>query len=478
MLRQSPGVLRKAVWLVDLMTSILAFVLSYYLRLALFPVILYLYPYGRETEFHEYRLLLLLVALVWGGVLLSAGRYVGLRYTSMWAEWKAMARVTILGGLVLAVVQFLVKVPFPPRTLYVIFLLVSFLALCAWRTVLHLLLNWLHRHGRDRKRVLVVGGGLRALHFLDVANEWADMGLDVIGIIDLGPDQVAAGFGPGLFLGTDDDLRDVLHEVPVHEVLIALPVGAMSKVRQVLAVCEEEGVQARVLGDLFATNSSNMRVDYVRDIPVLSFSTVPTQEWQLLAKRLIDIVASALLLVLLSPLFLIIAVAIRLDSPGPILYRWRVMGLDKEPFTSWKFRTMVPNADALKAQLMDRNEMKGPVFKMSADPRITNVGRLLRKYSLDELPQLYSVLRGDMSLVGPRPPLVTEVNRFEDWQRRKLSIRPGLTCLWQVSGRSEITDFDEWAQLDLEYIDNWSLTLDLKILLRTIPAVLNSRGAR
>ena len=477
MLRQYPAIQRKAVWLVDLLTAVLAFVLSYYLRLLLFPVIAFLYPQGRETEFQEYRLLLLLVVFVWGAVLLVMGRYVGLRYISLWTEYGAMAQVTVAGGLLLAAAIFLIKIRFPPRTLFVLFLLVSFLALCVWRTVLHLFLDWLHRHGQDRKRVLVVGGGQRALRFLEAANDRADMGLDVTGVIDLGPERMAKGFDPGQFLGTDDDLRDVLHEVTVHEVLIGLPVDALYKVRDVLAICEEEGVQARLLGDLFAIHGSDMRVDHVRDIPVLTFSKGPTQEWQLLAKRLMDIVISALLLVLLAPVFLIIALAIKLTSPGPVLYRWRVLGLNKEPFTSWKFRTMVANADEMKAQLMAQNEMRGPVFKMRDDPRVTRVGCLLRKFSLDELPQLYSVLKGDMSLVGPRPPLVTEVNRFENWQRRKLSIRPGLTCLWQVSGRSDITDFDEWAKLDLEYIDNWSLALDLKILLRTIPAVLASRGA-
>jgi lipopolysaccharide/colanic/teichoic acid biosynthesis glycosyltransferase len=200
--------------------------------------------------------------------------------------------------------------------------------------------------------------------------------------------------------------------------------------------------------------------------------------WQLGLKRLLDIVVSALLLVLLSPFLVLIALAVLVTSGPPVFYRWPVVGQGGRPFTGFKFRTMVRDADKIKADLLARNEMRGPVFKLADDPRITPIGRLLRKLSLDELPQLWSVLKGDMSLVGPRPPLQSEWVHFEDWQRRKLSVKPGMTCLWQVRGRNEISDFDEWVRLDLEYIDRWSLGLDLKILLQTVPSVLRSRGAR
>lgn len=195
------------------------------------------------------------------------------------------------------------------------------------------------------------------------------------------------------------------------------------------------------------------------------------------AKRALDIVVSAPLLVLLSPLLAAIAMAVKLGDRGPVLYRWRIVGRGGRPFTSYKFRSMVVNADELKPALEAANEMSGPVFKMRDDPRITRVGRFLRRYSLDELPELWSVLRGELSLVGPRPPLQSEYARFTERQRGKLAVKPGITCLWQVSGRNEITDFDEWLRLDLEYIERWSLRLDLAILLRTIPAVVSGRGA-
>jgi len=194
-------------------------------------------------------------------------------------------------------------------------------------------------------------------------------------------------------------------------------------------------------------------------------------------KRLFDIVVSSILLVLLSPLLLLIGLLVWVTSGRPIFYRWEVLGERARPFVGYKFRTMVRDADALKAEILDQNEMTGPVFKIRNDPRVTPLGRFLRKYSLDELPQLWSVLRGDMSLVGPRPPSAAEFAEFEAWQRGKLAVIPGITCLWQVMGRSEISDFDEWARLDLEYIEGWSLWLDLVILVRTVPAVLRGRGA-
>jgi lipopolysaccharide/colanic/teichoic acid biosynthesis glycosyltransferase len=193
-------------------------------------------------------------------------------------------------------------------------------------------------------------------------------------------------------------------------------------------------------------------------------------------KRLVDVVLSGLLLVLLSPLLLLLALSVKITSQGPVFYRWRVVGKDGHPFVSYKFRSMVADADQLKAQLLSQNEMAGPVFKLTRDPRVTPLGAWMRRYSLDELPQLYSVFVGDMSLVGPRPPLVTEFEQFSTFQKQKLSVRPGITCLWQVGGRNRVHDLDDWVGLDLKYIREWSLTLDARILLLTVREVLRGSG--
>jgi lipopolysaccharide/colanic/teichoic acid biosynthesis glycosyltransferase len=212
------------------------------------------------------------------------------------------------------------------------------------------------------------------------------------------------------------------------------------------------------------------------DYPAVVFSPNWESAFRQAVKRMIDVVGAGALLIMLSPLFLFLAVVVKLSSPGSIFYRWRVVGQAGKPFLSYKFRSMVSNADELKDKLEASNEMTGPVFKISNDPRITKAGRWMRRYSLDELPQFYSVLKGDMSLVGPRPPLASEYQRFTKFQEQKLQVKPGITCLWQVNGRNQINDFDEWVRLDLEYIRRWSLRLDLKILLRTVAAVFSGSG--
>jgi lipopolysaccharide/colanic/teichoic acid biosynthesis glycosyltransferase len=212
----------------------------------------------------------------------------------------------------------------------------------------------------------------------------------------------------------------------------------------------------------------------------LENTLVPSPNWnrssQLVCKRAVDLLVSTFLLILLCPVFLVLALLVKLSSRGPVLYKWQVVGRNGVPLTGYKFRSMVMNADELKSQLVSRNEMKGPVFKLTVDPRVTPVGAWMRRYSLDELPQLYSVLTGEMSLVGPRPPLRTEYAHFTEYQKQKLTVKPGITCLWQVNGRNEVNDFDDWVSLDLEYIRRWSLWLDLAILLRTVGAVFSGSG--
>jgi len=193
-------------------------------------------------------------------------------------------------------------------------------------------------------------------------------------------------------------------------------------------------------------------------------------------KRILDIIFSTVLLIILLPIFIFVVFLVKVTSKGPIFFKWHVIGKNGKPFTGYKFRTMIDNSDSYKKNLLNSNEMTGPVFKMKNDPRVTKFGKFLRKYSLDELPQLWSVLKGDMSLVGPRPAGPHEWDQYETWQKRKLSVTPGITCLWQVNGRNEIYEFDEWVKMDLEYIDNWNLLLDIKILFKTIPIVLKGTG--
>jgi len=259
--------------------------------------------------------------------------------------------------------------------------------------------------------------------------------------------------------------------------------SAPKKSKSILArLCQEVSGAVRKTSNGWPNNSSRLArasLDELFGHPLLVFRTAPETSWQSLTKMLMDFFGALVLLLVFAIPMLAIALLIKLTSPGPALFRQQRSGLNGAPFTLYKFRTMVTNAEQFKHELEAMNEMRGPVFKVTNDPRITGIGKWLRRYSLDELPQLFNVLRGEMSLVGPRPLPVDEVKRFNDLaHRRRLSVKPGITCLWQISGRNQITDFKEWVRLDLEYIDNWSLWLDLKILLRTVPAVFGATGAK
>lgn len=276
-----------------------------------------------------------------------------------------------------------------------------------------------------------------------------------------------------------EKLIELLHDRAANGVILSARHTYFEQVEKVIELCELEGVEVWLLADFFKTRVSQTSVDDFLGRPTVVFRSAPEASWQGVAKQTLDFACALVLLLLASPVFLLAALAVKLTSSGPVLFRQQRSGLNGRPFTMLKFRTMVTDAEQLKAELASFNEMDGPVFKVTNDPRVTPVGRFLRKWSVDELPQLWNVLRFEMSLVGPRPLPVDEVRRINDpAHRRRLSVKPGLTCLWQISGRNEVSSFKEWVRLDLEYIDNWSLWLDLKILLKTIPVVLTGAGAK
>jgi len=250
----------------------------------------------------------------------------------------------------------------------------------------------------------------------------------------------------------------------------------LNKISEAILACEREGVGTAISLDLYNPKIATVRQTNFNGIPLLEFDTFRAKQWQLFVKRTLDILIALIGLIACMPLFAVVALAIKTTSRGPILYRQTRCGLNGRKFTLYKFRSMIVGAEMKRRELEKMNEMNGPVFKIKRDPRITPVGRILRKFSIDELPQLWNVLKGDMSIVGPRPPLPVEVEIYEVWQRRRLSLKPGLTCIWQVSGRNKV-DFDRWMAMDLEYIDHWSLWLDFKIMFKTLFVVLFGYGA-
>jgi exopolysaccharide biosynthesis polyprenyl glycosylphosphotransferase len=276
-----------------------------------------------------------------------------------------------------------------------------------------------------------------------------------------------------------NELVELMHEHSPNSVILNAKHTLFGQIEKAIQACELEGVEAWLVAHFFQTQLSRTSFDEFYGRPILVFRTAPETSWQGLAKLLLDFLGGILLIFFLSPIFFAAAIAIKVNSRGPILFRQQRCGLNGRPFTMLKFRSMVTDAEQQKHELEALNEMQGPVFKLTNDPRVTNVGRFLRKFSIDEFPQLFNVIRGEMSLVGPRPLPVNEVKRFDDpAHRRRLSVKPGLTCLWQVSGRNNVNNFRDWVRLDLEYIDNWSFWLDVKILWRTIPVVLAGTGAK
>jgi exopolysaccharide biosynthesis polyprenyl glycosylphosphotransferase len=398
------------------------------------------------------------------------------RFTSLSQEITRVAKTVLAAVALLLAFLFVIRFGYIPRTFLLIFGGVNFLALSLEKTVVFYAVNVLRRRRKAKQKVLVVGTGTRAQRFIATIDKHLGWQLEVIGLLTGDPASAGTEISGRPVLGTNRDIERILHEHPVDEVIICVSTKRFDEIREILDVCEREGVQVRLNSDFFGRLAKKVRVDHVYGLPIISFLTTPGNGWARGLKRLMDIFISGFLLLALSPLLLLIALLVKATSKGPVLYRWNVVGLNKKPFRSWKFRTMVPDADRLKAALEDRNIMTGPVFKLAEDPRVTKIGKVLRKYSLDELPQLWSVLKGDMSLVGPRPVFPQELDAYESWHRRKLSIKPGITCLWQVSGRNNVRDFDEWVRMDFEYIDNWSLGLDIRILLRTVGAVLKGGG--
>lgn len=455
----------------DVLTTVGSFIIAYFIRLFILKII----PFGKPIHLGNYWEIMVVIIFLWWWIFRLEGAYGSKRFTSLPQEIKTVLKTVFFGTLILLSGAFLLKIYFLARSLIVIFGGVNFFFLTLEKTAIYYLINYLRKKGYHRRRVIIVGTERKTREFMESVKDNPSEQLEIVGFIDGEGVTIGDKIYGAKILGEFQDLKEVLHNHLVDEVIFAVPEKKL-EIREMIRLCEEEGVTVSVIADFPVGSRTHVEARRVHNLPLLTLSRIPEAEWQFFLKRIMDIVVSGLGLIILSPFFLIIAALVKFTSPGPVFYEWRVVGFNKRPFKSWKFRTMVENADELKNELWDKNEMKGPAFKMKKDPRVTRIGRILRKFSLDELPQLYSVLKGDMSLVGPRPPLVSELNRFEGWHRRRLSLKPGLTCLWQVSGRNEISDFDEWVKLDLEYIDSWSVWLDLKILFKTVWVVLSGTG--
>ncbi|MDI9569226.1 MAG: sugar transferase [Pseudomonadota bacterium] len=324
--------------------------------------------------------------------------------------------------------------------------------------------------------LLIVGTGRRAMETARTFARHPEWPVLVVGFLSERPEEVG-GVKEGFpVLGSVDDLSRTLTSMVVDSVLVSETIQELTTLRRIAALCNLAGVDFTLNPSLISGKAKAPFLERYENINLLVYKFVDPAPFKLLVKRLLDLAASACLIVFLIPLWIVLPVIIYLDSPGPAFFIQERVGKNGRRFRMWKYRSMVQDADLLKSSLSHLNEMDGPVFKIKEDPRITKVGRFIRRTSIDELPQLFNVLMGSMSLVGPRPPVPSEVAQYGLWQKKRLSVKPGITCLWQISGRNEIK-FDEWMRLDRQYIENWSLTLDMKILLKTVWVVLSRKGA-
>lgn len=468
MLREHAAIFRKSMIFADLCVVVLSFFSGYFLRNSIQPL----------KPLSVYINLLPILLIIWGGLLYLLGMYRSFRIRRALEVFFIALKAAIAGFVFFSSYVYIFKIPDISRSFIVLVFMFTVFFIILEKGVLLILFRMLRKRGFNYRSILIIGTGKRAQEFIDVIYKHAGWGLRIIGLIDEDASHVGKTINGCKVLGVFKDVPRIIEENIVDEVVFVVPRSWLHKIEEIMHFCETVGIKVSIAVDYFRLKFAKAKQTDLGGFPLLSFGSTPDRLWHLLLKRFFDVIFSALGLILLTPLFIIIAMLVRFSSAGPIFFRQERCSVNGRRFILYKFRTMVEGAEKKLEELLQHNEMNGPIFKMKNDPRLTKVGKFLRKFSFDELPQLWNVLRGDMSLIGPRPPLPKEVKQYDSWQRRRLSMRPGITCIWQTNGRNKISDFNQWMKLDLEYIDSWSLRLDCKILFKTVPAVLFARGAK
>ncbi len=480
MLKQKARVIARVVYGVDLALTSVAFFAAFFIRDTLLP---WFDPLNFPTGLFpivDYLKIFPLVLVIWSVLLFTYDSYHSHRTIPLTREAFTTLRVVLTGTVILATLAFLLPLRQLSRTWFALFVGLSAVMLVAEKILVRIIARWVRSKGLNYRTVLIVGTGRRATDIARMIAGHKFWGYKILGFVSDGH-RLTNGWARYRIYGSVPELRHVLEmgEIgePIDEIVFAVTRKKLDEMKQLFLLCEELGIRTRVAMNFIQNRVARLEIEELEGVPFLTFTTTPSNEAHLALKRALDVAISLMVLGLGMPVIGIAALAIKLSSTGSVFFKQRRMGLNGRVFTLYKFRTMIEDAHARREEVAHLNEMNGPVFKMRDDPRVTRVGWWLRRFSFDEIPQLWNVLRGDMSLVGPRPPIPEEVASYHRWHRRRLSMKPGLTCLWQISGRNQIQDFDHWMKLDLQYIDNWSPTLDLKILLRTIPAVLSGKGA-
>lgn len=466
--------------MVDQGITILSFILGYFLAHQLSGYSFFLFgieiTFGGLHPFNEFLLILFIIPFIWWVALNQVSLYDPSIIRNPRLLFRALLKAHLVGGLFLFGFFYLAKLYFPSRPQMVLFLGLNVVLLYFWKRATVYLWK-VKKQESAFHRILIVGMDPESRRFARHIGNFPELGYKVVGFLTEELEEEDETEALPDVMGNINEIEKIVRDNPIDEVVVFSVRKFWKTMDLIAAVCEDMGIRLTIVPQWPNLRISQVSFLKLGGTPLLSFVTHSKENWVVFIKRMTDFFLSFMALILFFPLLIAIAILIKWDSKGPVFFNQRRCGLNGREFSLIKFRSMIQGAEKMQEQLKDLNEMAGPVFKITHDPRVTRIGSWLRRTSLDELPQLLNVLKGDISLVGPRPPLPQEVALYERWQRRRLSVKPGITCIWQISGRNNI-NFDEWMKLDLHYIDHWSLSLDMKILIRTVPAVLSGHGAR
>lgn len=465
--------------LLDICLTAAAFIVSWYVKWFMLPK-----PLRGLTIVPNYYIILLVIIIIWYLYFELFGLYVSYRRRSFSRIFIDTLKAVSAGMLTMALVIYIFKIVDISRLLLGMFFILNIGLLAFSKWIIYRFLKSYWQKGFNIRNIIIVGSKTRAVDVITAVKDYYQSGFKIIGCLDINQEDIGREVKEDIrVIDTVDHLQKIILEQVVDEIIFAMPLKRISHIEDYILAAEKVGITVRIIPDwqiskvMYTPQIAKMRFEQFLGLITMTLSTTTAYRGALIVKNVFDYVFAGAALLLLLPLLLLIALAIRVSSPGPVLYRQRRCGLNGRIFMVLKFRTMVADAEERLAEIKDLNEADGPVFKVKDDPRIIPyVGTFLRKSSLDELPQLINILQGEMSLIGPRPPIPEEVEHYDPWQRRRISMKPGITCIWQTAPHRNDLGFEQWMQMDLEYIDNWSLWLDLKIFFRTVLVMLLGMG--
>jgi len=479
MLREQRNIICQIHKFIDIIISVAAFVSAYYIKLYILPESI-----RGLIETPNYYTVLLLIIIIWPLSFNYFKLYASYRTQTINQVFLKVVKSVFLGLIILNFVMYLLKINDVSRIMMCIFFLTNIIFLFLNKSIIYRILKNMREKGYNFQNILIIGGRDRAREVINTINKHSSSGYRILGCLGILESEVGKTVkSETTFIGTIDKLENVLLERVVDQIIFALPLELIKNIEKYIRSAEELGVSVRIIPDWnlhklsYNPKIARLQIEEFLGIPTMCLSATPTGSGELQLKNMLDLLGAAVLIILFFPLIGSISILIRLFSNGPVLFKQVRCGLNGRHFYVYKFRTMVNDAEQRRKKLDTMNEVDGPAFKIRKDPRIIPyIGTILRKTGLDELPQLFNVIKGEMSLVGPRPPIPAEVKKYDLWQRRRLSMKPGITCLWQCSKKRNDISFKEWMSLDLNYIDSWSLKLDFKILIKTALVVFTGQG--